>query len=103
MLVHQDSMKEAIDARNLGKEEVARMSAELQQMREDRDMERAKVKTLTVEVERYKEWSGKSTAELEHLTTRANCLEVSLNLCFENVYMMVNSIISPHSVSAGVL
>ncbi|KAF3776261.1 Kinesin-5 [Nymphaea thermarum] len=84
----KDSMKEAIDARNLGKEEVARMSAELQQMREDRDMERAKVKILTAEVERYKECTGKSTAELEHLTTRTNCLEEGYESQKERIRML---------------
>lgn len=36
----------------------------------------AKVNTLTAEIEKYKECTGKSTSELEDLMTKSNCLEV---------------------------
>ncbi|CAN6452089.1 unnamed protein product [Victoria cruziana] len=84
----KDSLKEAVDARKMAKEEVARLSCELQQMREDRDMERAKVKTLIAEVERYKECTGKSFAELEFLTTKTNYLEESYESQKERIRML---------------
>lgn len=52
------------------------LRGELQQVREDRDRQIAQVQALAAEVEKYKEYTGKSCAELDTLTIKSNALEV---------------------------
>lgn len=49
---------------------------ELQQVRTDRDRLTSQVLALTAEVEKHKEFSGKSCIELDSLTVKTNALEV---------------------------
>ncbi|KAF6163001.1 hypothetical protein GIB67_021150 [Kingdonia uniflora] len=51
------------------------LRAELQQVRDDRDRQHVQVKSLSTEVLKYKDCTGKSFAELENLTTKSNALE----------------------------
>lgn len=48
----------------------------MQQVTDDRDYQFLHVQDLTSEVSKYKEYSGRSSAELESLTLRSNKLEV---------------------------
>lgn len=52
------------------------LRGELHQVREDRDRQITQVQALTAEVVKYKEFTGKSCAELDSLTVKSNALEV---------------------------
>jgi len=54
------------------------LRGELQQVREDRDRLHLQVNLLIGEIERYKESTGKSVAELDNLMIKSNALEVCL-------------------------
>lgn len=56
--------------------EVNCLRGELQQVREDRDRLHSQVQLLTIEIEKYKESTGKSVAELDNLMIKSNALEV---------------------------
>lgn len=45
-------------------------------MREDRDRQITQVQALNAEILKYKEFTGKSCAELDSLTIKSNALEV---------------------------
>lgn len=49
--------------------EVGRLRLDLQLVRDDRDRQLSKVEDLSKEVSKYKEWSGKSSDEIENLTS----------------------------------
>ena len=63
-------LKEALSS------EVGCMRLDLQQVRDDRDRKLLQVQDLSAEVLKYKEWTGKSAAELSNLTTKSTELEV---------------------------
>ncbi|XP_068667973.1 kinesin-like protein KIN-14C isoform X2 [Aristolochia californica] len=69
------SQQDAVRQKEALTNEVVCLRAELQQVRDDRDLQIVQVQALKVERERYYELTGKSTAELENLTTKTNLLE----------------------------
>ncbi|KAI3702946.1 hypothetical protein L6452_28700 [Arctium lappa] len=62
-------LKEALSS------EVRCLRVDLQQVRDDRDRQLLQVQDLSAEVLKYKEWTGKSAAELGNLTTKSTELE----------------------------
>ncbi|KAM7504113.1 hypothetical protein LguiB_003017 [Lonicera macranthoides] len=62
--------KEALD------NEARSLRGDLQRVRDDRDRQYLQVQCLTSEVEKYKECTGKSYAELDYLTKKSTELEV---------------------------
>lgn len=60
------------------KKEVSCLRTELQQVRDDRDHLLARVQSLTVDVVNYREISGKSSKDLDEMTTK----NVALEVCF---------------------
>lgn len=52
------------------------LRVELQQVRDDRDRQVTQMQALTAEIVKYKEFTGKSCAELDNLTIKSNALEV---------------------------
>lgn len=72
----QASQEDAIKQKELLVNELKCIRVELQQVREDRDRQVTQVQALTADVEKYKEFSGKSAAELDNLTLKTNALEV---------------------------
>jgi len=52
------------------------MRGELQRVIDERDQQAAQLHTLSVEVTKYKECTGKFAAELEQLTNKTTYLEV---------------------------
>ncbi|XP_022847618.1 kinesin-like protein KIN-14N [Olea europaea var. sylvestris] len=66
---------EAIKQKEALGNEVVCLRGDLQQARDDRDCQLLRVQTLSAEVERYKECTGKSFAELDNLTVKSNELE----------------------------
>lgn len=53
------------------------LRTELQQARDDRDRQLSQVQTLTDEIAKYKDFTGRSVSELDCLTVKSNELEVS--------------------------
>lgn len=72
----QASQDEAVKQKEALSSEIGCLRGDLQQVREDRDRQLAQVQTLTAEVDKYKERTGKSLAELDSLTSKSNELEV---------------------------
>ena len=72
----QASQDEAIRQKEALNHEVNRLRGELQQVRDDRDRLLSQVHGLTSEIEKYKESTGKSVAQLDKLMIKSNALEV---------------------------
>lgn len=71
---------EAVKQKETLASEVGCLRGDLQKMRDDRDQQLCQVQALSAELLKYKECNGKSVAELENMTVRANELEVRLVL-----------------------
>ncbi|PSS06166.1 Kinesin-like protein [Actinidia chinensis var. chinensis] len=69
------SQDEAVKQKEALGNEVGCLRRDLQQVREDRDCQLLQVQALTAAVIKYKECSGKSSAELDCLTLKSNELE----------------------------
>ncbi|KAK9268364.1 hypothetical protein L1049_000113 [Liquidambar formosana] len=69
------SQDEAIKKKEELVNEVICLRGELLQVRDDRDRQLSQVQALTDEKEKYKDQTGKSCAELDNLTLKANELE----------------------------
>lgn len=52
------------------------LRVELQRAREDGDRKETQLQALNAELEKFREYSGKSAAELDNLTMQSNALEV---------------------------
>lgn len=59
----------------------------MQQVREDRDRQLSQVQGLQAEVSKYKECTGKYTADLETLSSKT----VELEVCFSIVCFLVKA------------
>eukprot|EP01018_Ginkgo_biloba_P028590 Gb_36698 [translate_table: standard] len=73
------SQQEAIRQKKALVEEIDRLHGDLQRTIDDRDQLTVQVQTLTVEVTKYKECTGKSAAELEQLVNKTTALEESFS------------------------
>ncbi|KAH7569065.1 hypothetical protein JRO89_XS06G0097000 [Xanthoceras sorbifolium] len=69
------SQDEAVRQKDSLINEVRCLRGELQQVRDDRDRQVALVQTLTAEIVKYQETTGKSLTELDLLTTKSKSLE----------------------------
>ncbi|KAL5774722.1 hypothetical protein ACOSP7_012279 [Xanthoceras sorbifolium] len=69
------SQDEAVRQKDSLINEVRCLRGELQQVRDDRDRQVALVQTLTAEIVKYQETTGKSLMELDLLTTKSKSLE----------------------------
>ncbi|XP_042066453.1 kinesin-like protein KIN-14N isoform X1 [Salvia splendens] len=69
------SQDEAIKQKEALGSEASRLRGNLQQMREDRDRKLAQVEGLQSEVSKYKDFTGKYTADLETMSTKTVKLE----------------------------
>ncbi|PKI67640.1 hypothetical protein CRG98_011853, partial [Punica granatum] len=69
------SHEEASKQKEVLANEVQCLRGDLQQVRDERDKNREQVEALTVEVVKYKEYTGRSIAELDNLTLKSNDLE----------------------------
>lgn len=77
-MLYQESLLEGTKQRNALNEELERVHGELQHVIENRDQCMSQIQALTEENARFKEFTGKSTCELEILSTKATALEVIL-------------------------
>lgn len=69
------SQDEVIKQKESLSNELRCLRVELQQVRDDRDRQVTQVQALTAEVLKFKEFTGKSCAELDNLTIKLNALE----------------------------
>lgn len=60
--------------------EISCLRSELQQVRDDREHSLEQVQSLTQEVAKFKEITGKSSKDLDMITTKTIALEVCLHL-----------------------
>ncbi|KAL8237803.1 hypothetical protein R6Q59_018884 [Mikania micrantha] len=74
------SLEESIKLKEALASEVGCLRGDLHQVREDRDQQLSLVQDLTIEVEQYKECTGKSATQLGTLTSRALELEATCAL-----------------------
>lgn len=72
----QASQDEAAKQKEMLTNELKCLREELKQIRDDRDRQQLQVQTLMGDVEKYKEYTGKSCAQLDTLTIKTNALEV---------------------------
>ncbi|KAK4753309.1 hypothetical protein SAY87_022107 [Trapa incisa] len=70
------SYEDASKKKDLLDNEVQCLRGDLQHVREERDKNREQVEALTTEVVKYKEYTGRSIAELDNLTLKSKDLEV---------------------------
>ncbi|ERM99862.1 hypothetical protein AMTR_s00098p00155820 [Amborella trichopoda] len=71
------SEQEALIQKKLLMEEAGRLRGEMRQLKEDKDNQLSQVEALTAEVARYKECTGRSTAEMTFLASKTTQLEES--------------------------
>ncbi|XP_021726252.1 kinesin-like protein KIN-14C [Chenopodium quinoa] len=69
------SQDEAVKQKETFMNEANRLRGELQQVREDRDRLHSQMKLLTADIEKHKESTGKSVAELDNMMIKSNALE----------------------------
>ncbi|XP_050288816.1 kinesin-like protein KIN-14C isoform X2 [Quercus robur] len=69
------SQEEVIKQKESLSNELRCLRVELQQVRDDRDRQVTQMQALTAEIVKYKEFTGKSCAELDNLTIKSNALE----------------------------
>ncbi|KAF1882011.1 hypothetical protein Lal_00038654 [Lupinus albus] len=67
---------------------------ELKQIRDDRDRQLGQVQTLVVEVSKYKEYTGKSVAQLDTLTIKTNALEETCSYQREEIFKLQQQLIA---------
>lgn len=77
-LLSQASQDEATKGKDMLATELKFLRDELKQIRDDRDHQLGQVQALTGEVAKYKEYTGKSSEQLDTLTVKTSALEVGL-------------------------
>ncbi|KAH7545834.1 hypothetical protein FEM48_Zijuj01G0135800 [Ziziphus jujuba var. spinosa] len=82
------SQDDAIKQKESLVNELRCLRGELQQVREDRDRQIAQMQALVAEIEKYKEYTGKSCAELDTLTIKSNALEETCSSQRERIRML---------------
>lgn len=75
----QSSQQDAIKQNEELKKDVNFLRTELQLVRDERDHLLPQVKNLTIEVDNYKEFAGKSSKDLDSISTKT----IELEVCFE--------------------
>lgn len=76
VLSSQTSQDEATKGKDMLASELKFLRDELKQVRDDRDHQVGQVQALTGEVAKYKEYTGKSSEQLDTLTVKTSALEV---------------------------
>lgn len=91
------SQDESVKQKEVLASEIGCLRGDLQQVREDRDRQLAQVQTLTAEVEKYKESTGKSLAELECLASKSNELEGRCSSQSEQIRTLQSQLLAAES------
>ncbi|KAK7252230.1 hypothetical protein RIF29_36041 [Crotalaria pallida] len=82
------SHDEAIKQKETFANELKCLREELKQTRDDRDRQQGQVKALIGEVAKYKEYTGKSCAQLDTLTIKTDALEVTCSSQKEQILQL---------------
>ncbi|RZB63365.1 kinesin-like protein KIN-14C [Glycine soja] len=88
------SQDEAAKQKEMLTNELKFLREELKQIRDDRDRQQLQVQTLTGEVEKYKEYTGKSCAQLDTLTIKTNALEGTCSSQRDQINMLQQQLIA---------
>ncbi|KHN33612.1 Kinesin-1 [Glycine soja] len=88
------SQDEAAKQKEMLTNELKCLREELKQIRDDRDRQQLQVQTLTGEVEKYKEYTGKSCAQLDTLTIKTNALEGTCSSQRDQINMLQQQLIA---------
>ncbi|XP_059623810.1 kinesin-like protein KIN-14C [Cornus florida] len=88
------SQEEAVKQKEALVKEVGCLRGELQQVREDRDRQLTHVQTLSAEILKYKESTGKSVAELDSLTIKSNALEETCSSQTKQILLLQSQLTS---------
>ncbi|TKY71576.1 Kinesin-1 protein [Spatholobus suberectus] len=88
------SQDEAAKQKEMLANELKCLWEELKQVRDDRDRLQAQVQALTGEVEKYKEYTGKSCAQLDTLTIKTNALEETCSSQRDQINMLQQQLIT---------
>ncbi|CAL9197255.1 unnamed protein product [Musa hybrid cultivar] len=84
----RSSQQEAMKQKEELKKEVSCLRTELQQVRDDRDHLLERVQSLTVDVVNYREISGKSSKDLDEMTTKNVALEETCSSQREQIQLL---------------
>ncbi|KAL6999396.1 Kinesin-like protein KIN-14N [Sarracenia purpurea var. burkii] len=87
------SQDEAMKQKEALVREVGCLRVDLHQVREYRDCQLSQVQALAAEVIKYKEWTGKSLAELDCLTFKSNELEARCSSQGEQIRTLQNQLL----------
>ncbi|OIV93160.1 hypothetical protein TanjilG_20822 [Lupinus angustifolius] len=82
------SQDEAIKQKETSKNELICLREELKQIRDERDRQQGQIKALVGEVAKYKEYTGKSFAQLDTFIIKANALEVTCSSQKEQILQL---------------
>ena len=75
--LEQVSQQDAVKEKDELKASLEQLRGELRLIREDRDFQLTSIQSLQSDLAKFKEFTGKSSAELANLTTRNDTLEVN--------------------------
>ncbi|KAJ1380052.1 P-loop containing nucleoside triphosphate hydrolase [Sesbania bispinosa] len=88
------SQDEATKQKEILANELKCLREELKQIRDDRDRQHGQVNALIGEVAKYKECTGKSFAQLDALTIKANALEETCSSQKEQIHILQQQLIA---------
>ncbi|XP_057433023.1 kinesin-like protein KIN-14C [Lotus japonicus] len=88
------SQDEATKQKDILANELKCLREELKQIRDDRDRQKGQVHSLTGELAKYKEYTGKSCAQLDTLTSKTNALEETCTSQREQMNMLQQQLIA---------
>ncbi|KAK1304895.1 Kinesin-5 [Acorus calamus] len=90
----RSSQEEAIKQKEVLSGELVCLRVELHQVRDERDLQTAQIQALNSEISRFTEFTGKSTVELENLTTKTNVLEDTCSSQREQIRLLQHQLAS---------
>ncbi|XP_061336433.1 kinesin-like protein KIN-14C [Gastrolobium bilobum] len=88
------SQDEAIKQKDMLANELKCLRQELKQIRDDRDHQQGQVNALTGEIEKYREYTVKSCAQLDTLMIKTNALEETCSSQKEQIYILQQQLTS---------
>ncbi|ONK65923.1 uncharacterized protein A4U43_C06F2380 [Asparagus officinalis] len=88
----RSSQQEAIKLKEELRKEVGCLRAELQQVRDDRDHQLSQVQSLSIELANYKELTGKTSKELDTITTTRTTLEATCSSQKERIQLLESQV-----------
>ncbi|GAB4831023.1 Kinesin-like protein KIN-14C [Ancistrocladus abbreviatus] len=88
------SQDEAMKQKEALENDVKCLRAEMQQVRDDRDRHFSQVQALAAEIEKYKESTGKSVAELDRMMIKSSALEETCSSQKEQLQILQHQLVA---------